>query len=241
MPTDTSGDGRGRRQAIRRTSIVDTVTERLRGEILDGSIQPGERIRVSDLEKRFAVSHIPIREALRRLETEGLVVTSPQRATLAAGVALDDLVGLYELRLMIETQVARTAVARMDDDHRAAIRTALAELEAAAEDADSVEFWERHREFHWAILAPAGSPWIRRVLEQLWQSAERYVRLFVSTFGSIDDAMREHRLMVEACDAGDADRLVELHVQHLTRTEETVRNGYLARRRTQEPSRAAGA
>ena len=75
-------------ETIRRTSIVDTVTERLRREILSGEIAPGGRIRVGELEKRFGVSHIPIREALRRLEAEGLVVTSPQRATLAAGIAL---------------------------------------------------------------------------------------------------------------------------------------------------------
>jgi DNA-binding GntR family transcriptional regulator len=228
---ERAADVDGASEAIGRTSIVDTVTERLRGEILDGSIQPGERIRVAALERRFRVSHIPIREALRRLESEGLVVTSPQRATLAAGVALDDLAGLYELRLILETELARRAVERMTDADRAQIRRALEALEEEARDPDAATFWERHRDFHWAILAPAGSAWTRRVLDQLWQSAERYVRLFVSTFGSMEEAMAEHRLMVEACEAGDGERLVELVDRHLTRTEETVREGYLARRR----------
>jgi DNA-binding GntR family transcriptional regulator len=239
MTGGTSVDGRGRAHAIRRTSIVDTVAERLRGDILDGSIQPGERIRVSELEKRFGVSHIPIREALRRLEAEGLVVTSPQRATLAAGVALDDLAGLYELRRLIEVEVARSSVGRARDEDREAVRDALAALEAAARDPDSAEFWERHQAFHWALLAPGGSAWTRRVLDQLWQSAERYVRLFVSTFGSMEGPMREHRQMVEAFEAGDADRLADLVMRHLTGTEETVREGYLARRRHAEASPAA--
>jgi DNA-binding GntR family transcriptional regulator len=226
--------------AIQRTSIVDTVTDRLRREILSGAIQPGERIRVADLEKRFAVSHIPIREALRRLETEGLIVTSPQRATLAAGVALEDLAGLYDLRRIIETQVARRAVERMTSADLAEIRRTFGDLEATAVDPDSAEFWRQHRVFHWALLAPGGNEWIHRVLEQLWQGAERYVRLFVSTFGSVDDAMREHREMVEACEAGDAELLAELVTQHLTRTEMTVREGYLAMRSESEAS-ASGA
>src|SRR5256714_15669655 len=98
---------------IQRVSLVDNVTERLRSALLTGDIQPGERIRVAALEKRFGVSHIPIREALRRLETEGLVITLPQRTAVAAGVDLADLDGLYDLRRMIEGEVAERAVERM--------------------------------------------------------------------------------------------------------------------------------
>jgi DNA-binding GntR family transcriptional regulator len=218
-------------ETIRRTSIVDTVTERLRREILSGEIEPGGRIRVGELEKRFGVSHIPIREALRRLEAEGLVKTSPQRATLAAGLALEDLTGLYDLRRLIEPPVALRAAALATDDDIEATRIALQELEAAAASApDSHEFFDRHRAFHSALLAPGWSAWIQRVLDQLWQAAERYVRLTMSTFGTKDDAMREHRQMVELLAAREAELLAELVARHLNRTEETLREGYLAMR-----------
>jgi DNA-binding GntR family transcriptional regulator len=217
-------------ESIKRTSLVDSVTERLRQEILTGRIPPGERILVGDVERRFGVSHIPIREALRRLEAEGLVVTTPQRATLASGVALDDLAGLYDLRRIIEITVARRAVDYVGEAEIAAVRDALARLEAAAADPSSSDFWERHREFHWALLAPGGSDWIARVLDQLWQRAERYVRLFASMVGSIDAPMREHRELVEAYARRDGDVLAELLLQHLTATELAVREGYLARR-----------
>src|SRR5438270_7081364 len=136
---------------IQRVSLVDNVTERLRSALLTGQIQPGERIRVTSLEKRFGVSHIPIREALRRLEVEGLVVTLPQRAAVAAGVALDDLTGIYDLRRIIEGHVARRAVEQMTDEDLERVDRALAELEEVAEHPDSPLFWERHRDFHWAI------------------------------------------------------------------------------------------
>src|SRR6266542_3701628 len=119
---------------IQRVSLVDNVTERLRSALLTGDIQPGERIRVTALEKRFGVSHIPIREALRRLETEGLVVTLPQRTAVAAGVDLD---GLYDLRRMIEGEVAERAAERMTPEALASLREALAALEEAAADVDS--------------------------------------------------------------------------------------------------------
>ena len=215
-------------ETIRRTSIVDTVTERLRREILSGEIEPGGRIRVGELEKRFGVSHIPIREALRRLEAEGLVQTSPQRATLAAGLALEDLTGLYDLRRLIEVPVALRAAQRATDDDVEATRVALAELEAA--EPDSHEFFDRHRAFHSALLAPGWSAWIERVLDQLWQAAERYVRLTMSQFGTKDDAMREHREMVELLAAREAAALADLVARHLSRTEETLREGYLAMR-----------
>ena len=102
-----------RNDTIQRVSVVDNVTVLLRRALLAGEIKPGERIKVAELEKSFGVSHIPIREAVRRLETEGLIVALPQRAAVAAGVDLDDLGGLYDLRRIVECEVIRRSVDAM--------------------------------------------------------------------------------------------------------------------------------
>src|SRR5438477_9279569 len=99
-----------RNDIIQRVSVVDDVTVRLRRALLAGEIRPGEPIKVAELEKAFGVSHIPIREAVRRLESEGLVVARPQRAAVAAGVDLHDLRGLYDLRRIVECDVIHRAV-----------------------------------------------------------------------------------------------------------------------------------
>jgi DNA-binding GntR family transcriptional regulator len=213
---------------IQRVSLVDNVTERLRTALLTGEIRPGESIRVTALEKQFGVSHIPIREALRRLEAEALVVALPQRTAVAAGVDLDDLAGLYDLRRLIECQVARRAVEQMTERDVERVAQALAALEVAAADLESPEFWDRHKEFHWAILEPGASEWIRRVLGQLWLAAQRYVRLFVNE--TVDEAMRDHRELAAACQARDAGAVVRLLESHLDRTEGVVRRGFLALR-----------
>jgi DNA-binding GntR family transcriptional regulator len=109
---------------------------------------------------------------------------------------------------------------------------ALADLEQA--DPSSDDFWEAHRAFHWALMAPGATPWIERVLDQLWQSAERYVRLTASAFGTTAEAMREHRRMAELVDERNGEALAELLHRHLNRTELVLREGYLALRATRE-------
>src|SRR4029077_5039821 len=92
-------------------TMVDSITERLRKAIITGAIRPRERIRVTDLERKFDVSHIPIREALRRLQSEGFVEISPRRTTIAGGVDLSDLANIYDLR--IEVEIGRRSVSQM--------------------------------------------------------------------------------------------------------------------------------
>ena len=212
-------------ETIKRVSVVDNVTDRLRRAVLEGEIPPGESIKVGELEKRFGVSHIPIREAVRRLETEGLIIAMPQRAAVAAGVDLDDLNGLYDLRRIIECEVIRRSVESMTAEQVERVRNALTALEAEAEDHQSPRFWDLHRDFHWSLLEPGATAWIERVLNQIWLASQRYVRLFVSE--TVDDAMRDHRELLESCEARDGVRTEQLLRRHLDRTELAVRQAFV--------------
>jgi DNA-binding GntR family transcriptional regulator len=207
-------------------TIVDGITERLRRAIIIGTIRPGERIRVADLEQKFGVSHIPIREALRRLQSEGFVEISPRRTTIAAGVDLSDLANVYDLRRIIEVEIGRRSISRMTKTDVETVRRALASFQAVAKDPSSAEFWERHREFHWALLAPAANPTIKRVLDHLWQTSERYVRLFVSTFATMDTVMDLHVELYEACAGGNVTTFENALTRHYVATEQTVRDGF---------------
>jgi DNA-binding GntR family transcriptional regulator len=210
---------------IQRVSVVDSVTERLRHALLSGGIRPGERIKVAELERQFGVSHIPIREAVRRLETEGLIVALPQRAAVAAGVDLVDLAGLYDLRRIVECSVIRRSVESMTDQEVDTVRAALAALESVSEDHDAPRFWELHREFHWALLEPGANAWVQRVLDQVWTASQRYVRLFVSA--TVQDAMRDHRALATCCRKRAGARAAEILEKHLDRTERAVRDAFV--------------
>ncbi|MFN8224840.1 MAG: GntR family transcriptional regulator [Gaiellales bacterium] len=210
---------------IQRVSVVDTVTERLRNALLGGEIKPGDLIKVAALEKSFGVSHIPIREAVRRLETEGLIIAQPQRAAVAAGVDLEDLAGVYDLRRIIECSVIERSVASMTDEQIEQVRDALARLDGASDNHDSPAFWDLHAAFHWALVEPGASAWIQRVLELLWVASQRYVRLFVSR--TVEEAMRDHHELFECCVERDGPRAAAVLERHLDRTENAVREAFV--------------
>lgn len=213
-----------------RTSAAEAVTNQLRRELLDGTISPGSRIMPKDQADRFGLSVVPVREALRRLEAEDLVVTSPQRATYAADIGLEDLAGVYELRRILEAELAgRAAELSGEGDHRRC-REALKWL--GDSEPYSPEFFEAHRAFHWQLLAPAGTEVARRVLERLWQSVDRYVALAArrlpefSSPDRLESFHSEHQMLATVFEAGDRSVARRALSAHLTTTELMLKQAY---------------
>lgn len=198
------------------TSIQTRIENELRERILHGVIKPGGRINVRQLEKVFGVSHIPIREAIRRLEAEGLVVNVPQRGAVAAAASLNELEEVYDLRRIVEPIVVRRAVAGIGDGDRDAIVAAFERLERAENGDKTVPFSEAHWDFHWSVLAPGATTEIERLIHKLWRVADRYVRLTNSVV--VDVAHEHHKQLYQACISGDgeaAEAVLETHL-HLT-------------------------
>jgi DNA-binding GntR family transcriptional regulator len=130
------------------------------------------------------------------------------------------------LRRIIEIEIGRRALSRMTKSDIDAVQRALKSFQAVANDPSSAEFWERHRDFHWALLAPAANTTVQRVLDHLWQSSERYVRLFVSTFATMDTVMGLHVELYEACAGGDVAIFENALTRHYVETEKTIRDGF---------------
>lgn len=210
-----------------RQSLADEIAARLRTSILNGDLKPNQKIAVSAVAKDLGVSHIPVREAIQRLTAESLVRSVPNQGPTVAGVRLEDLHDIYYLRRLIEGDVALRAASLYADQGLEHIQHSLEVLLDASPERPESEFWNVHRDFHRAILQPALDSWSERVINLLWQNAERYHRLFTLVFGSLDVAHREHRALAEAAAARDGERLQDLLITHLNHTEETVTNGYI--------------
>ena len=172
---------------IESRSVVEQVTTELRRSILSGDLAPGQEFALREIAGMLGTSFIPVREALRSLESEGLVVTRPGRSAIVTPLDLDDLHGIYRLRRQLEPEIAARAAALLSD----------AELDRLDHDAASFgdpdrgidEIYEAHHRFHMALLAPASSDWDMRVLKTLWRAAERYIRI---GFGRLDPDPAEH-------------------------------------------------
>lgn len=208
--------------ADRNISAVDLVTAEIRRAVLTGTLPPGEQFSIRELARQLGVSHIPIREALRRLEGQGLIVLTQARSAAVAPLSTDDLTAIYRLRLRIEPDLAsRSATSRTS----AWIDRLAGNLEESRHP-DPDRAWQGHYDFHQGLVAPAASSWDLRLLHTLWTAAERYTLLVFDPI-VVDDDERErrharHQRLFDRAAAGDADGLEAELSAHLEANEHEI-------------------
>ncbi|WP_436775859.1 GntR family transcriptional regulator [Yinghuangia sp. YIM S09857] len=185
---------------------ADRAYELLRAGILDGRYAPGERLGEADLADATGASRTPVREALRRLEVEGLVEVAPHRGARVTQWSRADVQEIYDLRLLLESFAAERAAARIGDEDVARLRALTREMDAAARSGvtrDLERLAALNTEFHGLIRAAAASPRLQSMLGAVVQ-----MPLVLTTFHrySEDDLARSsahHRELVDALAARD--------------------------------------
>jgi DNA-binding GntR family transcriptional regulator len=225
---------------IAHLSLVDRVTEELHRAILNGDIQPGSAVSIVELCEQFDVSHIPVREALRRLESEGLVSLRPGRSALVASLSIEDLDDIYRLRKLVEGDLTLRAMAEMNDERLELAQVALDEY--ADVEREPAALAAAHHAFHAAILDGVSGDIDKRILEILWHSADRYLHILM---GDLDNApedtqarVDEHRALLDLARAGKAEELRDAWVAHLDSSADSLREGL--QRRGSETAAANG-
>ena len=212
------------------TSAGEAVTKQIRSDLLDGTIPAGSRVLARSLAERFQVSIVPVREAIKRLEAEGLLVSSPQRATFAAEIGLADIAGVYDVRQILEVELAGRAVARADNAALVKCDEALAFL--LSTEPCSPEFFEAHRWFHWCLIAPASGTAARTVLERLWTNVDRFMSIAIKSMN--DEQKQEyweqfrktHTQLARTFRARDEQALRQLLKLHLHETEMSLKAAF---------------
>jgi DNA-binding GntR family transcriptional regulator len=204
-------------------SIPDVVYRQLRRDLGRGVYRPGP-IRIRPLAERFGVSATPVREALRRLEAEGLVTLRKNQIVVNA-LSETELREIFAIRAELETFALRTGAEGIRED--AAL---LVELESLVESMDrhdrDLEDWRAANErFHMQIYHAAGMPRLSSMIDSLWIAVEPYLRLYVSTAGSFRAAQEQHRSILASLRVGDAEAAAEVLRRHLHDTEQIVAEG----------------
>lgn len=205
-------------------TLVDAAFRGLRGDIIDGTRTPGERLRLEKLKGIYGIGPTPLREALQKLAQEGLVVSEGNRGFTVAPLDPAEFSDLNTARTVVEREALRLSIARGGDDWEA--RVVAARYIMAKEDAALVaasggvpDSWERaNGEFHLALVSACGSDWLLKVRAGLHDHCERYRRASVHLKSGSRDLGREHREIAEAALARDADRTVDLTERHFART-----------------------
>ena len=196
-------------------SLVERVSSEIRQSVLVGLLPPGESFSITRLCNELGVSHIPVREALRRLESQGLVELRPGRSGIVMPINTTDLKEIYMLRMIIEPKLIQLAAPLLSDDDIRIIHDAFVGMESESPDPQNDAFWTWHNEFHWQLLYPAINAWNERLLLPLWHGAERYLRLFYVDDNQVEDSMFHHRELFSAAMRRNPDELSQLLQKHL--------------------------
>lgn len=202
-------------------SAVDRVTAEIRRAVLDGTLPSGRPFSIGELSAQLGVSHIPVREALRHLDAQGLVQLRPGRSAIVTPLSRDELRAIFRLRRLIEPELAARSCWRLSSADLEHASRLLAEFARGADTAD--ELWGLHHEFHLALLRPAASEWDLRILSQLWHASDRYTRVVFDTY-NVDPAERVnreamHRPLLAAAGSGSPAEIRHALTEHLNDNE----------------------
>lgn len=193
------------------------VADGLREAILAGAYAPGERIRQEELAEQYRASRVPVREALRILEAEGLVRLVANAGAWVSTLELAECVELYQIRERIEPLLLRASIPNLAPADTDTLEDLV---ERMARSSDPEVFITLDRRFHLATYAAAQTVMLGSTTKQLWNRTQHYRRAFV-TSGNVqgmDSAHLDHRLMISAIRRGDAEEAGDVLARHIRRT-----------------------
>lgn len=202
--------------------LRDVVFQTLRQAILRGELEPGERLMEIHLAERLGVSRTPIREAIRKLELEGLVVMIPRRGAVVASITETDLKDVLEVRRALEILAAEVACERITQEQ-------LKELERTAEEfyrlkntEDVTKLAEADVNFHDIIYEATGNARLISLLNNLREQMYRYRLEYLKDKRSHEQLNQEHRRIYEGIRTGDKKMVAEAVCQHINNQEQAI-------------------
>lgn len=190
--------------------VQETVVDRIRDMIVSGQLKPGDRLRQDELATTFGVSTMPIREALRQLQAEGLVTFQPRRGAAVASLSVSDYEEIYRIREALEILACGWAAEDFDRIPIDDLRTILEEIEKAeAHPEDVYPRLQLVREFFFTVFEASEKEHVLRMLSSLWDLSQQYRRYFSSIPEIVPQRLENYRRVLLACEARDPDELVE--------------------------------
>ena len=187
--------------AAARLSTSDFIAETLREAIVSGQLPADAELRQDDIAARFEVSKIPVREALKRLEAEGLVSFIRNKGAIVASMSSEEIWEYVEIRAMLEARAAELAAPRITDANLAIARGAI---KAFGDEKNAARWGELNWQLHSALYADAGRPVLLAEIRALYNKVERYVRALLAVTTEMPKTQREHGAILEAFAARDA-------------------------------------
>jgi DNA-binding GntR family transcriptional regulator len=203
-------------------TIGDQVLSHIRDRILSGQLAAGARIDQNALAADLGISIIPVREALRQLEAEGLIEKRPYRGAFVTELSLSELLDIYTIREELEDLAARLAVSRMTPETLAALEALLADMAMATAAGDRDALFDLNGAFHFTIYTASGNAILCQMIESLWERSTVFRRRFTFMPERAERSLAEHREILEACRRGDIDAVGAAVRRNVAATTEAI-------------------
>ena len=198
--------------------LREMVYEELKMQILTGTIIPGTRMMEVELAEEMGVSRTPIREAIRKLEKEGLVTIEPRRGAYASQISTDDMVEILEVRQNMEGLAAFFAASRMKPEQMRELEDVSKKYNQAVADGNMQDMITYDTRFHRIIVESCNNKILVQMIEQLQELVLRFRYIYYDNFRRAENMPEEHQTILEAIENGDADaarQAADIHIDRL--------------------------
>ena len=212
----------GHSHSIRRQSVPETVALSLRERILSGEFKDGDQIRQEAIATEYDVSRMPVREALRQLEAEGLVRLRTHKGAVVTSRSADEIDELFELRALLEPELFQLAIPRATAQDIANSETALENLEAAYRNRETQTWGTLNWEFHRSLYEPSQRHQTLSILQTINYQTDRYVRLQLVLTSAIETAEHDHRALLRFMRAKDTKGAAKFLACHIRRAKDEL-------------------
>ncbi|ALV30627.1 transcriptional regulator [Pannonibacter phragmitetus] len=196
----------------KQASSADVIYDALRDAIIRGEVGEGEALRQDTIAQMFRVSRIPVREAMQRLEAQGLVVSERHKGAVVASLSVEQITEIFQFRALIEPIVIELAVPLMSEE---TLAEAQRHCDAFAAETDPLRWGDLNRAFHRALYKDSDKPYFLSVIDKTNDLVERYVRLVLYFVQGMRHAIDEHQAILDACKARDAATAGQLTRKHI--------------------------
>ena len=197
------------------TALYQEVAERLRQRIFAHELLPGTWVDEQKLAEQYGISRTPLREALKVLASEGLVILKPRRGCYVTEISPQDLDDIFPLIALLEGRCAAEAVAKMTPSDLEQLTAIHERLELSAREERIADFFEANQEFHKTIQELANNRWLLQVIQDLRKVLKLSRLHSLSLEGRLQQSLEEHRTILVALKAGDAARVEKAMHDHL--------------------------
>ena len=202
-------------------TLQDQAYSQLKDAILSLELRPGEPLLETEWAERLGMSRTPVREALRRLEHEGLVANDRRRGWFVYSLSLDDIRHIFDVKVVLGGMAARQAAERITEEQAARLRHALEDMASATEDHDLAAWYVADQSFHQVLFEAAGNARLPQIVKGLNDQLHRIHAGHLALEGRMDRSLGEHHDIAEAVLSGDgqaAEEAMRTHLQDLRRS-----------------------